>query len=198
VDWYEDEVRGLERRLAENPPPDGVVAFYGSSSVRMWDSLADDFPDLPVVNLGFGGSTLAACAHFHDRLVGPLSPRSLLIYAGDNDLGDGHSPEDVLASLRDLLAGVDRRHPGLRVGVLSLKPSPARWHLADRFREASALLRSEIEARSGGFWLEVFGPMLGADGQPRRELFADDGLHLSVAGYRLWADLVSRHRPQFA
>lgn len=32
--------------------------------------------------------------------------------------------------------------------------------------------------------------MLGSDGQPRMELFREDGLHLNAAGYRLWASAV--------
>lgn len=198
MEWYEAEVRFLEARRAEFPPPEGAIVFYGSSSVRLWGTLADDFPDLPVVNLGFGGSTLAACAHFYGRLVGPLEPHALLIYAGDNDLGDGRSPEEVLGSYHALNAAVEYHHGGLRLGFLSLKPSPARWHLVERFRAANALLRSQVEARPGGFWIDVFEPMLGANGRPRQELYAADGLHLSAAGYHLWAELVSRQRPHFS
>ncbi len=49
------------------------------------------------INLGFGGSTLAACAWFFDPIVAPVShPQTLILYAGDNDLGDGRHPEEVL------------------------------------------------------------------------------------------------------
>lgn len=76
-----------------------MIAFYGSSSIRLWATLASDFPGLSVVNLGFGGATLAACVYFFERLVLPCSPASLVLYAGDNDLGDGRRPEDVAGSL---------------------------------------------------------------------------------------------------
>jgi hypothetical protein len=102
----------MESHWRQFPPPSGAVVFYGSSSIRFWNSLPDDFPGLDVTNAGFGGSTMAACAHYAERLVVPLRPRSLLVYAGDNDLGDGRSPADVLSSFRALVAKLDRHLPG--------------------------------------------------------------------------------------
>src|ERR1700761_3657151 len=108
MEWYETEVQDLERNLANIRLPDGPAVFDGSSSIRMWTDLAHDLCNNRAVNVGFGGSTLAACVHFFDRLVRPIDPASLVVYAGDNDLGDGRTPEDVLASFRQLAALVER------------------------------------------------------------------------------------------
>src|SRR5438067_1786460 len=101
MQWYEDEVRALERsralRVDSGPPP----VVYGSSSMRLWETLSEDV-DSRVLNLGFGGSTLEACDYFFERLVPPVRPRSLLLYAGDNDLGDGRSVEQILRWFRSL------------------------------------------------------------------------------------------------
>lgn len=198
MDWYEQEVAWMESRRLKRPPPRGAVVFYGSSSVRLWSTLKQDFPGLDVVNAGFGGSTMAACAHFAERLVVPLVPRSLLLYAGDNDLGDGRSPGDVLASFRGLTAKLDRHLPGLRLGYLSIKPSPARHHLQAAMGEANRLIREDIERRPGAFYIDLMTPMLDDRGRPRPELYHEDGLHLSEEGYRLWRELVEAHRPRFA
>ena len=32
--------------------------------------------------------------------------------------------------------------------------------------------------------------MLGPDGQPRPEIFLDDGLHMNAQGYTIWTNLV--------
>jgi lysophospholipase L1-like esterase len=198
VQWYEEEVAWMESRWRQQPPPSNAVVFYGSSSVRLWVSLANDFPDLNVVNAGFGGSTLAACAHFAERLVVPLRPRSLLVYAGDNDLGDGRSPADVLGSFQALTARLDQRLPGLRIGFLSIKPSPARWSLLGAMHETNRLIGEALTGREGAFFIDVLTPMLDAEGRPRAKLYAEDGLHLSAAGYRLWREVVEAHRPHFA
>jgi lysophospholipase L1-like esterase len=197
LEWYEAEVRAMEKVRAADPPR-GSTVFYGSSSIRLWTSLADDFngivTDAGIVNLGFGGSTLAACAWFFERLVVPCRPRSLVVYAGDNDLGDGRTPEDVLRSFHFLSRKVTQHLGPIPFAFISVKPSPARLHLIDRIRRTNAMIQRELATREGGCYIDIFPPMLGGDGQPRRELFLEDGLHLSPAGYRLWTQVVSAHR----
>ena len=98
---YEAEVSELESSVVGRTNGSRPPVFYGSSSIRMWETLSEDF-DPRVLRLGFGGSTLEACDYFFERLVPPVHPRSLLVYAGDNDLGDGRSVEQVLGSFRSL------------------------------------------------------------------------------------------------
>jgi lysophospholipase L1-like esterase len=193
MDWYEEEVQWLEetsKPASVDAPP---VVFYGSSSIRLWETLQDDFPGMGVMNLGFGGSTMAACAHFFRRLVPPQRPRSLLIYAGDNDLGDGRSPEQVLASLRDLLRQVDALLDPIPLAFLSIKPSPARQYLENEIQRSNAMARDEVLARPSGRFIDVYPRMLGADRRPIVELYADDGLHLSRLGYQVWAEIIMEH-----
>jgi lysophospholipase L1-like esterase len=194
VDWYEPDVVSLERQLVASPPPPEPVVFYGSSTIRLWTTLTADFPDVPTLNLGFGGSTLAACSWFYWRLVRPVAPRAIVLYAGDNDLGDGCPPPDVVQQLGFLIQQVDDTFPDVPVSVISIKPSPARWSLVAEIEEANRGMRALVERRERGVWVDVFRPML-ADGHPRLDLFLEDGLHLSAAGYALWRTVLSRHRP---
>jgi lysophospholipase L1-like esterase len=194
MQWYDPEVRELIARLAAHPVPDPAVV-YGSSSIRLWTTMAKDLKNERAVNAGFGGSTLEACAHFFERIVPPLEPTSLLIYAGDNDLGDGRSPDHVLASFRQLAAKVDCRCGPIPFGFMSIKPSPARDGILDRIRRANELVRTEIERRPHGFYVPLLDAML-RDGKPRPELFLDDGLHLGPAGYELWTQLMEPFRNQ--
>ena len=195
MEWYEAEVRALEARY----PGDGdnrPVVFYGSSSIRMWEKLREDFPGVDLVNLGFGGSTLAACVWFFERLVVPQRPRSLVFYAGDNDLGDGCSADDVLASYHRLMEEVTRQLGPIPFAFLAIKPSPARLYLVDAIRRVNEAIRRDLEARPHGYYVDVHAAMLDEHGAPRRELFAEDGLHLSPAGYRVWRAEVSRFASQ--
>jgi lysophospholipase L1-like esterase len=185
MEWYEAEVAELVARLALQPVVAPAV-FYGSSSITLWQSLARDLGNPRAENAGFGGSTLAACAHFFERIVPPLRPASLVIYAGDNDLGDGRSPDEVLASYERLCAEIDARCGAIPLGFISIKPSPSRRGIAERIRTTNALIRTALEQRPDAFYVDVFDAML-VDGEPRAELFLDDGLHMSQAGYDLWA-----------
>jgi lysophospholipase L1-like esterase len=194
-EWFEAEVHALEQRRDAAPPSPGeVVAFYGSSSIRLWMTLAEDFDDVPVINLGFGGSTLAACAHYVERLVVPCRPKALIVYAGENDLGDNASPDAVVASFRELHAKVGHYLDGTPFGYLSIKPSPSRWPVIERIREVNRRIAAEIETRPQSIFVDVHRPMLHDDGTPRRELWAEDGIHMTGAGYRVWWQVISAQR----
>ena len=192
---YETEVSELEAHLRRHPPAPGTIAFYGSSSIRLWTSLAADFPGLPLVNLGFGGSTLTACSWYFWRLVRPVQPSALVLYAGDNDLGDGAKPEHVLEQYHHLIRQLDLAQPGTPLAFISIKFSPARWTIRDRIEQANSLVQRAVTARPGGVWVDINSAMLDAAGQPRLELYQADGLHLSVAGYRVWRDCLTTQVP---
>lgn len=191
--WYEEEVRALEQRLQTSPIPPNPAAFYGSSTITLWSTLAADLAMPCALNLGFGGSTLEACAYFFERLVVPIHPAFLVVYAGDNDLGDGAKPESVLKSFRSLAEKVDRSLRGIPFAFISVKPSPARFGNIDRIRRTNDLIRLEIARRENSHFISVFEAMLDEEGNPRAELFLKDGLHLASAGYRLWSALLSSH-----
>lgn len=191
--WYEPEVKALERDAVPLANGDHPPVFYGSSSFRLWTTLAEDF-DPHVLNLAFGGSTLEACAHFFDRIVTPVHPRSLLIYAGDNDLGDGRSVDDVFGFYRALTRKVAVLQGPIPFGFVSVKPSPARFYINDRIRLFNDMVRADIEACPSGYYVDVYSAMLTNSAGPRPEFFLEDGLHLNRDGYRLWGRLLQPFR----
>ena len=193
MQWYEAEVRALEHRLAlESLAAPRPPAFYGSSSVRLWETLAEDVGP-GIATIGFGGSTLAACDHFFNRLVPPVRPRSLLIYAGDNDLGDGRTPEQVFASFQSISVRVAATLGGIPLGFISIKPSPARFQIIDRIRRTNAMVRQYIECLPSGYYIDIVQEMLTESGAPRKDLYQADGLHLNRDGYRLWGAALKPH-----
>ena len=128
--------------------------------------------------------------HFFDRLVTPIRPATLVLYAGDNDLGDGRSPQDVLDAFRRLADSAERLPGEVPKAFLAIKPSPARRYLLDAIREANGMVRDDLEVMPSWSYIDMHSPMLDAVGEPRTELYVEDGLHLSTEGYRLWADLL--------
>ena len=190
--WYEADVRELEVKLSALPPATNRVVFYGSSSIRLWTNLAQDFPQSNTLNLGFGGSTLAACAWFFDRLIVPAAPNSLVFYAGDNDLGDGRHPEEVYLFFCAFVEKMNELIPGLPLSFLSIKISPFRWNIAGQIQVANKLIRDKITKMPDCQYVDTTTPLLAADGRPRREIFEKDGLHLSPAGYRVWQQAVQQ------
>lgn len=190
TDWERDMQR-FAAEDATNPPPKGAVLFVGSSSIRMWATLAQDFPGIAVVNRGFGGSEIRDSTWYADRIVVPYAPRTIVFYAGENDLNSGRSPQQVLGDFRAFVERVRRDLPRARIVLVSIKPSPLRAAQLPAQREANALLREEIARTRNAVFVDVATPMLGADGQPRAELFIEDRLHMNHAGYEIWRGLIA-------
>lgn len=185
---WEREIRAFEASDRTNPPPKGAILFLGSSSIRLWKTLAQDFPGEQVINRGFGGSCIADSTAFAERIVFPYEPRTIVFYAGDNDLAQGRTPEQVAADYQAFVQKVRARLPGTRIAFISIKPSPLRWRLHDKIESANR----QIAAMKGDglVFVDSYQAMLGADGQPRREMFRADRLHLNENGYALWARLL--------
>jgi lysophospholipase L1-like esterase len=184
----EAEIQRFEAADRAAPPAPGGVVFVGSSSFRLWPNVAADFPGVPVLNRGFGGSTLPEVNHYVPRIVLPYRPRLVVLYAGDNDLNDGRTPADVLADYKTFVTAVRRELPSARIAFVSIKPSPSRWALMSSIREANRLVREEVSHDTLQTYVDVFTPMLRADGRPRPELYVADSLHMTRAGYDLWRE----------
>jgi len=184
------DIAAFESADRRDPPAPGGVLFVGSSSIRLWPSLADDFPGVHIVQRGFGGSEISDVVHYAPRIVLPYRPRLIVFYAGDNDLNAGESPESVLRDYQSFVELVWRSLPDTRIAFVSIKPSGSRWALVDKMRRANELIRAYSARDPRLSYVDVFTPMLGADGKPREELFVADRLHLSEQGYSLWREVL--------
>jgi lysophospholipase L1-like esterase len=188
---FEAEIRAFEAADRANPPPLGGVVFIGSSSIRAWANVAAAFPGVPVLNRGFGGSTLADVVYYEDRILLPYRPRLVVLYAGDNDLAMGRTPERVAGDYRAFIARLRSAWPAARVAFVAIKPSPARRSFIPQVRETNRRIRAIIARDSLQVYVDVFTPMLDSTGQPRPELFLADSLHMTRAGYMLWRALLA-------
>ncbi|MDO6435011.1 GDSL-type esterase/lipase family protein [Flavitalea sp. BT771] len=195
--WYENEVQRLEKEKTalEYEPK---MVFYGSSSIRLWETLYEDFKEYSPVNLGFGGSTLAACVWFFERLVTGYRPQSILLYAGDNDLGDGRHPEEVFIFFQQMVA-LTRLHFGdIPLAFISIKPSITRWNIVDSIRYTNTLIENEIRKQGNNLhYIDIYHKMTDKAGYPKREFLDPDGLHISEKGYALWKDIIQQHLSAF-
>lgn len=188
--WYEEEVKRLEKEITFikcNP----LTVFYGSSSIRLWSTLEVDFKAFNPVNLGFGGSTLAACTWFFDRTLANYSPERIIIYAGDNDLGDGRHPEEIFIYFQQLSTKIKQRFGDIPCYFISIKPSIARWHMIDSFLYTNNIIENEIIRQDANWkFIDIYHPMLGVNNYPQNKYFDTDGLHLSTQGYKLWKHII--------
>lgn len=174
-------------------PDTGGVVFVGSSSIRLWPGLESQFAGTApvVIQRGFGGSRLDECAAHLGPLVTQYRPRQVVLYAGENDLAEGRTPQQVLDSFAAFVRGVHAELPQAQITYVSIKPSPLRAALLPRVREANRLIADYVAGRPRLDYVDVYSRMVDSDGRVRAELFGDDALHLNAAGYALWREEIS-------
>lgn len=191
---WETEIAAFETADRTNPPPKKAILFIGSSSIRLWKTLAQDFPRHNVINRGFGGSEIADSVQYAERIVIPAEPRLIVLYAGGNDIHGGKSPEQVFADFKSFIAKVHAKLPRTRIAYISIAPNPARWAQVERVRATNKLIADYARKNSRRLdFIDVFPHMLGSDGLPKPDIYAPDRLHMNTNGYKLWTGLVQKH-----
>lgn len=190
--WDKEIDTLTEIDLKQTPPRDAVL-FVGSSSIRLWRNLRTSFPELDVINRGFGGSRLEDVNFYFDRIVAPYNPKTIVLYAGENDVNDGIAPEKVLADFRQFSKLVRAKFPKAKLLYVSLKPSPLRWKLADNFRKTNELIKAEIAKDKRAEFVDVWQKMLNENGEPKAEIFVEDKLHMNEKGYAIWREILVKY-----
>ncbi len=192
---FEKAIAAFEVEDREAFPAPGGVLCLGSSSMRIWDkTIREDLAPLRLIVRGFGGSTMHDAIHYLDRIVLPYRPRAILLYEGENDIGGkaGATPEVVREKFKTFAAAVHEELPECRIYAISIKPSPKRWELWPKMKRANQLLREACGADARLTFIDVATAMLGEDGRPIEELYQEDALHLTAAGYAIWTQAVRR------
>jgi len=190
---WEPDIRAFEQADVAHPPPSDGVVFIGSSSIRLWTTLSADFPGVPIVNRGFGGSQLPEVTAFVRRIVTPYRPRQVIVYCGGNDINEGRSAADVLADSKALAAAIHAALPATRIAFITIGPNPARWPQIETVRAANRLVAAWAATDPRISVIDVFNAMLGPDGLPKPDIFVEDRLHMNAKGYGLWRAIVGPH-----
>ena len=188
--FWNPAIAAFEASDLVSPPPQHAVLFIGSSSIEHWKSVAADFPEAKVINRGFGGSELGDSTYFADRIVAPYHPRAIVMYAGDNDLYYGHTPQQVRDDFSAFVHKARSVDPNVPIAFIAIKPSMARRALLPKIKRANDLIASYATTQKDVTFLDVFTPMLGAAGQPQSKWFVEDGLHMNRSGYELWISII--------
>ena len=193
VNRFEKDIAAYEQADKASPPAPGGILFTGASGIRRWQTLTQDFPGLPVLNRGFGGSQLSDSIYFLERVTLRYRPRIIVIQAGGNDINAGKSPQQVVADFKTYVEKTHAVLPDVKIVLLNIGPSPKRWAQRDQQKLANQLTLDYIKAGSNLVYVDLWPDFIGADGLPKPELFVEDQLHHSAAGYALRTKLVLPH-----
>lgn len=193
---WEKEIATFESIDRTNPPPANGILFTGSSTIRLWSTLATDFPGQPVINRGFGGSEIADSTYYADRIVFPYSPKAIFFRAGGNDIANGEAPEAVFQDFKDFVTTVHAKLPDTDIYFISWNPTPSRWQNRDKEKVLNDSVKDYATHTPHLKYIEANDFVLGPDGKPRPELFRADRLHFSPAGYKLLVEQVKPYMPK--
>ena len=189
IRWQKD-ILAFAKKDAEKAPPENPIVFTGSSSIVKWKTLAEDFPGLPVMNRGFGGSEVFDSFNYAHLTVIKYKPRQVVMYAGGNDINAGKTPQRVFADFKAFVAKVHATLPECRICYISNAPNPKRWSMIDKMIEASRLVEEYTKTDKRLQFINVYPHMLGADGKPKPDIFVEDQLHMNPKGYVIWKAVV--------
>ena len=187
---FEKEILAFEQSDRTNEPPTAGIVFVGSSSIRKWTTVAHDFPNCRVLNRGFGGSHLGDSVYYADRIVIPYKPKTIVLFAGSNDIYFGLSPDQVLEDFKAFVRKIRQKLPNAEIIYLSISTSPSRWGQFAKVQKANALLQQEIKNLHNVQYVDVVSSMLGADGEPNANIYGPDRLHMNPKGYALWTSIL--------
>src|SRR4051812_1689972 len=176
---FENEIRAFEASDRTNPPPRDATLFVGSSSIRFWTNLAESFPQLTTIRRGFGGSHIPDSTAFASRIIIPYQPAKIVLYAGENDIARGDSPEEVFEAFKKFVDRIHTALPRTPIYYLAIKPAPIRWHLSPQERRANDLIRRYCARHKNVKFVNTWPATLGNDAHPDPRFYKPDNLHLN-------------------
>ena len=193
---WEKDIARFEQRDRENPPQPGGILFIGSSTIGLWKTLEQDFPEHRLIRRGFGGSRVGDAAYYADRIVIPYKPRAVFLRSGGNDLHSGLTPQEVFQHFQEFVNKIHAKLPETKVFFIGLNPTIARWEGREETRELNALVEEYARRTPNVGYVDAYDFTLDEQGNPRPELFLPDKLHLSPEGYKLLVERVRLHLPK--
>jgi lysophospholipase L1-like esterase len=190
---FYNEIQAFKKKDEMQFPAKHSILFVGSSSFTKWTDVQDYFPGYPIINRGFGGSSLPDVIHYADDIIFPYQPKQIVIYCGENDLAvsDTVTVETVVQRVKTLFGMIRKKLGDVPVLFVSLKPSPSRSRLFPKMKEVNAQVKSFLAKNKKAAFADVYFKMLDKDGEPMKEIFLADNLHMNAKGYAIWQKVIA-------
>lgn len=185
---FAEDIAAFKKQDSVKFPSKNSILFIGSSSITMWKDIKTYFPGYPVINRGFGGSSLPDLIRYVNDIVFPYQPKQIVIYCGENDLAasDTVTQQMVLGRFITLFTNIREKLPGVHIVYVSMKPSPSRHYLKEKLIAGNAAIKNFLKRRKKTGFVNVYKKMINVDGTPKADLFLEDELHMNEKGYAIW------------
>jgi len=183
-----DDIQRFKKLDSAHFPGTNKILFIGSSSFTRWTDVQTYFPSYPIINRGFGGSTIIDQIRYIKDVVYPYKPKQIVIYCGENDLAssDTLGAKTVYNRFRQLFTLIREKFPNVPVVYISMKPSPSRHLLMPKMIEGNKLIREFLKTKTQTGFVDVYQLMIDDEGKPIPALYVEDNLHMNKKGYDIW------------
>ena len=178
------EIKNLLSKVEENKKMEAPIIFYGSSTIRLWKSLNEDFKDVDVINLGFGGAYIDSLSKNFNLLINFLNPKAIVIYLGGNDLNLSLSPEEVIFKIKKFVEKINEKYPNTNIGYITIKPSVERKNKLSDIKKINKGVKLIANDIPNLVYIDVYNKLLDK-GKVTSKFLLQDGLHLNKEGYKV-------------
>ena len=181
---FELEIQNLEKSIENQKDLIDPIVFYGSSTIRLWKGMKNDFNGLNVINLGFGGALIKDLSKNFSRLFRKINPSVIVLYLGGNDLTLGYSAEKIVKKIRKFLELVFKNYPNIKIINMSIKPSFERINDIKKIEKINSLMTAESSINKNLIQLNFYEKIINK-GVINQSLYLRDGLHFNDLGYKI-------------
>ena len=178
------EIKNLLSKVEENKKMEAPIIFYGSSTIRLWKSLNEDFKDVDVINLGFGGAYIDSLSKNFNLLINFLNPKAIVIYLGGNDLNLNLSPEEIIFKIKKFVEKINEKYPNTNIGYITIKPSVERKNKLSDIKKINKGVKLIANDFPNLVYIDVYDKLLDK-GKVTSKFLLQDGLHLNKEGYKV-------------
>ena len=183
------EIKNLLSKVEENKKMEEPIIFYGSSTIRLWKSLNEDFKDVDVINLGFGGAYIDSLSKNFNLLINFLNPKAIVIYLGGNDLNLSLSPEEIIFKIKKFVQKINKKYPNTNIGYITIKPSVERKNKLSDIKKINKGVKLIANDFPNLVYIDVYNKLLDK-GKVTSKFLLQDGLHLNKEGYKVLTSAV--------
>ena len=188
---FQNEIENILKKYPENAFEKGGIVFTGSSSIRLWKNLEEDFSGEKIINTGFGGSQTHELLLYIDETILRYSPSKIFIYVGENDIQEGKAVKQIILEYKELYKRILSKNPKAEIFFISAKPSPSRWEKEGEFTTLNEKTLKLSQQLGNLTFIDVWDEMLDENGRPKEDLFIEDRLHMNSKGYKIWKNKIA-------
>lgn len=192
VSPYETRINNLAKQYKSAEK--GGVLIMGSSTMDYWSDWQTDIGGRLGYNVGIGGTIVEDWLYAYDKLVKPFDPSVILVYLGGNNINNmGHTGAYAESLMEKLLSQMHADFPDAEIYYIYSMAVPSCYkggkfnYEYGRFIEEMKTLVEKTEWLSG---IDTFGDLT-RDGEAKKELYRNDGIHLNDDGYDLFAKIIN-------